>query len=65
MMLYLCIGPYVNLSMLPEPPPLLPALLVPAIGIAITGCIIVRGRWFPALSVAFAIYSVFVLLITA
>ena len=41
------------------------ALAVPGIGIAITGLIILVPRWFSALSVTFALYSVFVIYITA
>ncbi len=65
MLLYFCVGPYVNLSMLPESVPLMPALLVPGIGILITSTIIVRGRWFPGLSLAFALYALAVLILTA
>ena len=65
MMVYFAIGPYVNLTMLKDPVPLLPALLVPAIGIAITSMIILVPRWFRPLSVAFAFYSLFILYATA
>lgn len=65
MLIYFAIGPYVNLAMLKDPVPLLPALLVPAIGITLTGMIILLPRWFRVLSVAFAIYSVFILYATA
>ena len=65
MLIYFAIGPYVNLAMLKDPVPLLPALLVPAIGITLTGMIILLPRRFRALSVAFAIYSVFILYATA
>lgn len=65
MMIYFLIGPYVNLTMLREPAPLLPALGIPAIGIIITGLIILFPRWFKLLSVAFALYSMFILYVTA
>ncbi|MCB1699794.1 MAG: hypothetical protein H6985_03540 [Pseudomonadales bacterium] len=65
MLIYFAIGPYVNLTMMTQPPPLPLALAVPGIGIAITGLIILVPRWFSALSVTFALYSVFVIYITA
>jgi hypothetical protein len=65
MLLYFAIGPYVNLTMLNDPVPTLPALLVPAIGIVLTGMIIIFPRWFRALSVTFAAYSLFILYATA
>ncbi|MEM6582824.1 MAG: hypothetical protein AAF699_16200 [Pseudomonadota bacterium] len=65
MLVYFAIGPYVNLTMLSEPMPLLPALLVPAIGILVTGLIIIVPRYFKTLSIIFAMYSVFILYATA
>jgi hypothetical protein len=65
MLIYFLIGPYVNLSMLSEPPAMLPALGIPAIGITITGLIILFPRAFRHLSVAFAAYSVFIVYVTA
>lgn len=65
MLVYLCIGPYVNLAVLPAPPPLGLVLAIPAIGIAITGLMIAVPRAFPLLSALFAAYSVLILYLTA
>jgi hypothetical protein len=65
MALYLCMGPYVNLAILLTPPPLFLVLVIPAIGIAITGLMIAVPRAFPFLSPLFAAYSLLILYLTA
>ncbi|MEM8561323.1 MAG: hypothetical protein AAGF57_03775 [Pseudomonadota bacterium] len=65
MLVYFAIGPYVNLTMLSDPMPLLPALLVPAIGIFLTGLIIIAPRFFKPISIIFAAYSACILYATA
>ena len=65
MLLYFAIGPYVNLTMLSEPVPLLPALLVPAIGILLMLLIMTLPRLFPWFAVAFAAYTFMILYLTA
>lgn len=65
MLLYFCIGPYVNLTMLPVPPPLGLTLTLPALGIALTGLMIAVPRIFPWLCPLFAAYSLLILYLTA
>lgn len=65
MLVYFTIGPYVNLTMLVERPPLLPVIVVPAIGIALTALVILVPRWFKGLAVAFTAYTALILYITA
>ena len=65
MLVYFIIGPYVNLVMLKNPLPFLPALLAPAIGISLTGMMILLPKWFRPLSAVFAVYSVCILYATA
>ena len=65
MLLYFAIGPYVNLTMLNDPVPLLPALVIPFIGIVLMLLIISLPRLFRWFSVAFAIYSLMILYLTA
>ena len=63
MLVYFLIGPYVNLTMYKVE--LLPALLVPLMGIAMMGLIIFVPRWFRQIAVLFAGYSLWILLLTA
>lgn len=65
MLLYFCIGPYVNLTMLPVQPPLLLVLTIPALGVALTGTMIALPRAFQYLSPLFAAYSLLILYLTA
>lgn len=65
MLIYFLVGPYVNLTMLSEPVPLLPALLIPAIGIALMLTIIIVPRLFQWCAVLFAGYTLLILLLTA
>ena len=63
MLVYFLIGPYVTLTMYKVE--LLPALLVPLMGIAMMGLIIFVPRWFRQIAVLFAGYSLWILLLTA
>lgn len=63
MLIYFLIGPYVNLTMYKVE--LLPALMVPSMGIAMMGLIIFVPGWFRQVAVLFAIYSLWILLLTA
>ena len=63
MLVYLLIGPIVNLGMLSNP--LLPSLIIPAIGALLMALVIAFPKRFPALTIAFSIYSFFILLLTA
>lgn len=65
MLLYFAVGPYVNLTMLNEPVPLLPALLIPFIGIVLMLLFITLPRLFKPLSIVFAVYSLLLLYATA
>ena len=65
MLLYFAVGPYVNLSMLVEPVPLLAALTFPAVGIVLMGVIIALPRFFPLFALLFAPYTVLILYLTA
>ena len=60
---YLLVGPYVNITMLHNP--LLPSLVGPLVGIALMLLIIAIPRWFPRLTVMFAVYSLAILVATA
>ena len=63
MLLYFLIGPYVNLTMYDNP--LLPSLIMPVLGMTIVGLMMAVPRWFPGLSIAFAIYTLGILILTA
>ena len=65
MLLYFAVGPYVNLTMLADPVPLLPALTFPAVGIALMLLIISLPRYFPWFSGLFALYTLVILFLTA
>lgn len=61
--LYFFMGPYFNLVMYDNP--VLPALILPAIGLCFVAGIIARARFFPVLSPLFAAYTVVILYVTA
>ena len=63
MLLYFLVGPYVNVTMFGNP--LVPSLVLPTIGIALTGLMIAVPRIFPLLTVFFVGYSVLILGLTA
>ena len=63
MLLYFAIGPYVNLTMYDNP--MLPALLLPAIGALLMVLIMAFPAGFRALSLVFASYSLGILYLTA
>lgn len=60
---YLSVGPHVNVTMFGNP--LLPSLVVPGIGGVLMLLTVLKPYWFRALSVAFAVYAVVILLLTA
>ncbi len=62
MLVYFLIGPYVNISMLGNPPEL--SIAVPAAGIAIMILVITKPSWFKVLSIVFSIFSASVLYVT-
>lgn len=63
MLVYLLIGPIVNLGMLDNP--LVPSLVIPAIGVLIMALVIAFPKRFPALTIVFSCYSAVILLLTA
>ena len=63
MLLYFFVGPYVNVTMFGNP--LVPSLVVPAVGIVLTGLMIAVPRFFAPLAVVFAAYSALILALTA
>ncbi len=63
MLCYFLIGPYVNLTMFGNPT--WPSYGFPALGVALMLLIMFRPRWFPALTVIFAGYTVMILYLTA
>ncbi len=65
MLIYFSIGPYVNLAMLSPPAPVVPALLVPFIGMCISGAIIFLPALFSVFATLFALYTFFVVYVTA
>jgi hypothetical protein len=65
MLLYFAIGPYVNLVMLNPPVPLGPALVVPLIGMGLTGGMIAFPGSFKILSLLFAGYTMLIVYATA
>ncbi|MEH6589121.1 MAG: hypothetical protein V7746_02630 [Halioglobus sp.] len=62
MLVYFLVGPYVNIFMYDNP--ILPSLIVPGIGVLLTSLVIAIPRFFPFLSLLFALYSIGVLLLT-
>ncbi len=65
MLIYLCVGPYVNLVVRLEPPPVGLALLIPAIGIGMMSVMIAVPRSFRWLCPLFAAYVLSILFLTA
>ncbi|TDG11641.1 hypothetical protein E2F43_18185 [Seongchinamella unica] len=63
MLLYFLVGPYVNVTMFGNP--VIPSLVFPVIGIALTGMMIAVPRFFAGLAVVFAAYSALILSLTA
>ena len=63
MLAYFALGPYFNLVMMNNP--LLPSLVVPAIGIALMGLVMALPKLFPTWSLLFAGYAGFVVYATA
>jgi hypothetical protein len=63
MLMYFAIGPYVNLAMYHNP--VLPAIILPLIGILLMVLMITVPRWFQRLSALFAVYSLLILYLTA
>jgi hypothetical protein len=62
MLAYFALGPYLNLAMIGNP--MLPSIVAPAIGVALTGLIIALPRWYPPLSLAFATYTALIVYVT-
>ena len=62
MLMYFFVGPYINIVKLDAP--VLPSLIVPAIGIVLTALVISVPRYFRLWSVLFFIYSMSVLVLT-
>ena len=60
---YFAVGPYVNLTMFNNPP--LPSFGFPIIGGALMGLMMLRPGWFKWLSVAFTVYTILILYLTA
>jgi hypothetical protein len=63
MLVYFAIGPYVNLVMYKNP--VLLAILVPTVGAALMALMITLPERFKGLSVAFGLYSLLILYLTA
>lgn len=60
---YFAIAPYVNIVLFGNK--VLPSLVLPAIGMLLMGLVIAIPRVFPLLSVLFAVYTLFILAVTA
>ena len=60
---YFAVGPYVNLTMFGNPP--LPSFGFPIMGASLMLLMIFRQQWFKWLSVAFTVYTVLILYLTA
>ena len=63
MLLYLCIGPYVNIALFGNE--VVVSLLLPLLGVIITGLMMAIPKYFQALSVAFTLYTTLILYLTA
>ena len=63
MLVYFAIGPYVNLAMYDTPVAL--AITVPLVGALLMILVITQPRWFKGTAIAFAIYSLALLYLTA
>lgn len=63
MLLYFAVGPYVNIALFGNG--ILPSLVLPLIGMALTGLIIALPRLFPVIAVLFAAYTALILAVTA
>ena len=62
MMLYFLVGPYVNIAMYNNA--IMPSIAVPTVGILLMALVILLPSKFKIWSVLFALYSLFVLLVT-
>lgn len=60
---YFCVGPYVNLKMFDNP--VMPSLVIPAIGIILMLLIVWKPTWFKPLTIVFAAYAIAILYLTA
>jgi len=60
---YFCVGPFVNITMLGNPP--LASILFPLVGIGLVLAITMKPAWFKPLVAVFAIYTVMILYLTA
>jgi hypothetical protein len=63
LLVYFAIGPYVNLRMYNNPG--MASIVLPLLGALLMAMVIAQPRWFKALSVIFAFYTVFILYLTA
>jgi hypothetical protein len=63
MLVYFAIGPYVNLVMYNNP--VLPAIVLPLVGATLMALMITMPQRFKAISIAFALYSLLILYLTA
>jgi len=60
---YFAVGPYVNLTLLGNPP--LPSFGFPVFGGSLIALMILKPQWFKGLSVVFTAYTVLILYLTA
>ena len=63
MMIYFCIGPYVNMTLFNNPRDV--SFFLPVVGIVLMLLIVFRPRWFPGLAIVFAVYTFLILFLTA
>jgi len=63
MMIYFCIGPYVNMTLFNNPP--LASFFLPVMGIGLMLLTAFKPKWFKELSVAFTAYTFLILFLTA
>ena len=63
MLLYFCVGPYVNITMLHNAA--LPSLAMPSIGIILMGLMIALPQQFRVWSLLFGVYTAVILVLTA
>lgn len=63
MLVYFCIGPYVNMTLFNNPP--LVSFLFPFAGIVLMLLTALQPKWFKGLSVAFTAYTLIILFLTA